>query len=102
MTDIARVAEDLRARYGALLTPSLPVGDPDGAVCAAIDEAAERLRGTRVVDQLPLFSSASTGLPRPEHPGRGSARWPAIPVPTPTEPQIRPAPRESSSVVHGA
>jgi hypothetical protein len=42
---VARAAEDLHERYGDLLTPPLPTGDPDGEACAAIDAAAVRLRG---------------------------------------------------------
>jgi hypothetical protein len=59
---VADAAEVLRARYGALLTRAPADGDPDGEVCAAIDAAAERLRGPRAAGQLHLFPSASTGL----------------------------------------
>lgn len=47
MTDVARAADELRARYGPLLTPAPATGDPSGEACAAIDAAQERLRGPR-------------------------------------------------------
>jgi hypothetical protein len=47
MSDAARTVDELRATYGDLLTRAPATGDPDGEACAAIDEAAERLRGRR-------------------------------------------------------
>lgn len=52
--EVARTAADLQARYGALLTPPPQTGDPTGQACAALDAAAERLRGPRSPGQLTL------------------------------------------------
>lgn len=48
MTDARFVAAVLRDRYGPLLDRAPATGDPSGEACAAIDAAAERLRGPRL------------------------------------------------------